>query len=94
MIGIRTLLRFKTTDCKKDLGTVFKKMNRDTKQLFGDLLETNKTKKQRLKLADKITGDEKGKENNYLNRLKSQITPTMEGTRRLLAAVYIHIISI
>jgi len=94
MIGIRTLLRFKTTDCKKDLGTVFKKMNKDTKQLFGDLLETNKTRKHRLKLADKIVGDEKEKENNYLNRLKSQIKPTMEGTRNSLAAVYKHIILI
>ncbi|XP_022181381.1 mitochondrial genome maintenance exonuclease 1-like [Myzus persicae] len=78
MIGIWTLLRFKSTNCKKDLGTVFKKMNKDTKQLFGDLLETNKTRKHRLKLADKIVGDEKEKENNYLNRLKSQIKPTLE----------------
>lgn len=87
------MLRFKTTDCKKDLGTVFKKMNKDTKLLFGDLLETNKTRKHRLKLADKIVGNEKEKENN-LNRLKSHIKPTMEGTRNLLAAVYKHIILI
>jgi len=84
MIGIRTLLCFKSTNCKKDLGTVFKKMNKDTKQLFGNLLETNKTRKHRLKLADKIASDEKEKENNYLNRLKSQIKPTTkEGTRSL-----------
>jgi len=92
MTGMRTLLRFKTTDCKKDLGTVFKKMNKDTKLLFGDLLETNKTRKHRLKLADKIVGDEKEKENNYLNQLKSQIKPAMEGTKSLLVAVYKHII--
>jgi len=89
MIGIRTLLRFKTTDSKKDLGIVFKKMNKDTKQLFGDLLETNKTRKQRLKISDEIAGDKKEKENNYLNRLKSQIKPTMEGTRSLLAASHL-----
>ncbi|XP_060835698.1 mitochondrial genome maintenance exonuclease 1-like [Rhopalosiphum padi] len=78
MIGIRSSLRFKTTDCKKSLGTVFKQMNKDTKQLFGDLLETNKTRKHRMKLAEKIVGDEKEKENNYLNRLKSKIKPTAE----------------
>lgn len=92
MIGLRASLRFKTTDCKKDLGTVFKQMNRDTKQLFGDLLETSTTRKHRLKLAEKIVGDEKEKENNYLNRLKSKIKPTTEGTRNLLAADYRHII--
>ena len=84
MIGVRVFLRFKTTDCKKDLGTVFKQMNKDTKQLFGDLLETNKMRKHRLKLADRIVGDEKEKENNYLKLLKSKITPTTEGMRSLL----------
>jgi hypothetical protein len=94
MIGIRSSLRFKTTDCKKSLGTLFKQMNKDTKQLFGDLLETNKTRKHRMKLAEKIVGDEKEKENNYLNRLKSKIKPTAEGTRGLPAANYKHIILI
>lgn len=73
MIGIRCLLRFKTTDSKKNLGIVFKKMNRDTKVLFGDLLETHETRKKRLKLIEKRWGEKEGKENNYLSQLKSTI---------------------
>lgn len=73
MIGIRCLLRFKTTDSKKNLGTVFKRMNRDTKVLFGDLLETNKTRKKRLELVEKRRIEKEEKENNYLGQLKSKI---------------------
>lgn len=75
MIGIHCLLRFKTTDSKNPLGVIFKKMNKDTKQLFGDLLETNKVRKKRLSLIEKSRDEEKG--NNYLNPLKSKIEPTI-----------------
>lgn len=73
MIGIRRLLRFKTTDSKKNLGIVFKTMNRDTKLLFGDLLDTHETRKKRLKLIEKRRDKKERKENNYLSQLKSTI---------------------
>lgn len=79
MIGIRCYLRFKTTDSKKTLGSVFKKMNTDTKQLFGNLLETNKLRKTRLKIVDKGRVDEMKKENKCLDELKSKIKPLIKG---------------
>lgn len=79
MIGIRCCLRFKTTDSKKDLSTVFKKMNSDTKKLFGDLLETNKVKKKRLKIIDQSRNGVKEKENKYLDELKSKIKSMTKG---------------
>jgi len=88
MIGIRVSSRFKTTDSKKSLGVVFQKMNQDAKQLFGDLVETNKVRKKRLKIAEKSRDDESEKENNYLSRLKSEIKPaaaTAKGESSLAA---------
>lgn len=77
MIGIRCLLRFKTTDTNKQLGIVFKKMNKDTAKLFGGLLETNKVRKKRLESIDKSQGENMKKENNYLGQLKSKIKSTI-----------------
>lgn len=79
MIGIRCYARFKTTDSKKKLGTVFKKMNSDTKKLFGDLIETNKVRKKRLKIVDQSRDGEMEKEKKYLDRLKSKIKPLTKG---------------
>lgn len=76
MIGIHCSFRFKTTECKT-LGAVLKKMNTDTKQLFGNLLETNAMRKKRLKLTNKSLDDKKGKESN--NQLKSKIIVPTEG---------------
>jgi len=77
MIGIYWLLRFKSTDSKNPLGVIFKQMNKDTKQLFGDLLETNKVRKKRLSLIEKSKDEEKKEGNNYLNQLKSKIESTI-----------------
>lgn len=82
MIGIRSLVRFKTTDVKKNLGDVFKQMNKDNKKLFGDLLETNKIRKKRLKIEDQSLNDKNMNENNYLNQLKSKIKPISKGKNR------------
>ncbi|XP_025409790.1 mitochondrial genome maintenance exonuclease 1-like [Sipha flava] len=75
MIGIRSLLRFKTTYSKKDLGKIFKNMNRDTKQLFGDLLETNKIRKKRLKSTDGSHAVKVERVNDNVDRLKLKIKP-------------------
>lgn len=79
MIGIRCYLRFKTTDSKKELGTVFKKMNSDTKKLFGDLVETNKVRKKRFKIINRSRDGEMEKENKYLDEIKSKIKPMTKG---------------
>lgn len=77
MFGIYSSLRFKTTDSKKtQLGILFKKMNMDTKKLFGDVLETNKTRKKYRQL--KVDSQDAGfqKQNNHLGQLyKSNIKP-------------------
>jgi hypothetical protein len=79
MIGIRSLLRFKTTYSKKDLGKIFKNMNRDTKQLFGDLLETNKIRKKRLKSTDGSHAVKVERVNDNVDRLKLKIKPIAKG---------------
>lgn len=97
MIGIRASSRFKTTDSKKSLGVVFQKMNQDAKQLFGDLVETNKVRKKRLKIAKKSRDDEWEKENKYLSRLKSEIKPatTAKGQSSLAVnLIYIYIYTV
>jgi len=87
MIGIHCLLRFKTTDSKNPLGVIFKQMNKDTKQLFGDLLETNKVRKKRLSFVEKSRDEEMEKGNNYFNQLKSKIEPTITKGRCIRLSV-------
>lgn len=77
MIGVRSWSRFKTTSSKKDLGILFKKMNIDTKHMFGELLETNNTRKKRLSLVDENCEKVKWIKNSGLNRSKSK-TEVME----------------
>lgn len=87
MIGVRVSSRFKTTSSKKGIGFVFQKMNKDNKQLFGDLVETNKMRKKRLEHAQKNRDDNMEKENNYqLDR--SEIKPTT--TKGINYLLYIH----
>jgi len=88
MIGIHCTLRFKTTDSKKLLGVLFKRMNKDTKQLFGDLLETNKVRKKRLSLVNKNRDENTEKQNNYLGQLKSKIKPA-----KIMKGKYLFIIN-
>lgn len=52
-------------------------MNRDTKQLFGDLLETNKMRKKRLKVTDE--NPEVERDNDNIDRLKPKIKPIAKG---------------
>lgn len=79
MIGLRPLSRFKTTYSKKDLGVLFKKMNIDSKHMFGELLETNKTRKKRLSLVDENRDKVKRKKNGHLDRPKSKIKAKANG---------------
>lgn len=79
MIGIRCSLRFKTTE-SKNLGTIFKQMNKDTKQLFGDLIETSVEKKNQIKLLNKSLGDKMERESNNLNQPKSKIDSSTKST--------------
>lgn len=87
MNGIRSLLRFKTTYSKNDLGVLFKKMNMDTKKIFGELLETNKIRKKRLSLVDKNRNGAKHIEDFHLDRLKSKIKTTTKGKIRYPSAM-------
>lgn len=88
MFGIYSSLRFKTSDSKKkDLGILFKKMNMDTKQLFGDLLETNnKTRKKNRKLKVDSRDDGGKNQNNHLKQLlKSNIKPVPKSNTLILS---------
>lgn len=83
MFRIYTSLRFKSTDAKKKaLGILFKKMNMDTKKLFGDLLETNNTRKKYCKIKVKSCPRDNGETNTNNRLLNSNIKPTPKGKVR------------
>lgn len=87
MIGIHSALRFKTTCAKKDLGVILKKMNTETKELFGSLLETNDKRKKRLKFMQ--NDNEKKKLNNHVNQSKSEIKPVQTKGKSFLPSIMV-----
>lgn len=90
MFGIRAMMRFKTTNAKKDdLGKLFKKMNRDTKQMFGNLLETNKIRKKRLKSIIENRENDVKRNNDYLDRCTSKIKPIEKGNINIIRRVFV-----
>ncbi|XP_050442553.1 mitochondrial genome maintenance exonuclease 1-like [Adelges cooleyi] len=74
MKSVRVLFRPVSTESKSDLGVLFKKMNRDSKLMFGDLLETSKIKKKRIYATSRIQTDNKQKNDDFLKNIQSNIS--------------------
>ncbi|XP_050523451.1 mitochondrial genome maintenance exonuclease 1 isoform X3 [Daktulosphaira vitifoliae] len=73
MNRINTLFRSKSTNSNNDLGKLLQKMNKDSKLIFGPLLETSKMKKKRLKTANQIIYDLKCQNETFLKKIRSNI---------------------